>query len=91
MEFEWDDAKAEINELKHGFSFDNAILVFFASDFFSAPDKRFVYEEDRFTGYGSVLGRLHVVAFTMRDGKTRLILARKANDREVKFHGNRAR
>ena len=90
MEFEWDEAKAEINELKHGFSFDNAILVFFADDFFWVPDKRYAYDEDRFTGYGSVLGRVHVVIFTIRDGKTRLISARKANAREVKNHGNRA-
>jgi uncharacterized DUF497 family protein len=46
-------------------------------------DTRQVYGEDRFQLMGRIEERLFVVAFTPRDGATRIISARKANAREA--------
>ena len=81
-EFEWDDAKGTTNYAKHGVSFDRARLVF--SDPFSVGeyDDRFDYGEDRFTAVGMVEGTLLFVAYTERDERIRIIMARQATQNE---------
>ena len=49
-----------------------------------AEDTRRDYGERRFQALGVIEGRLHVLVFTPRDGKTHVISLRKANQREVK-------
>jgi uncharacterized protein len=90
MEFEWDEAKAVDNLAKHAFSFARAIAIFSDPEHFIVEDQRYQYDEKRFTVYGFIQSRLYVVIFTFRGEAVRIISARKANKREINFHGNRS-
>ena len=81
-EFEWDDAKADSNLQKHGVSFEAARLVF--EDVFSVeePDTSLDYGEERLFLIGMAKGELLTVVYTERDGRIRIISARKAIKRE---------
>lgn len=82
MEYEWDPAKAKANLVAFediaDFDWDTSIIK---------VDDRFPYGERRFGASGMVNGRLHIVIYTRRDERVRLISLRKANDREVREHG----
>lgn len=83
MDFEWDDAKAELNERKHGVSFSEAMTVF--ADLLSVTgyDPDHSDDEDRYITMGlSATGRLLIVAHTDRDQKVRIISARQASRAE---------
>lgn len=82
MEFEWDHNKDEANRAKHGIGFAEAKHVF-DGPVFTVVDDRFDYGERREISIG-VLGEavVVVVVHTERQGKTRLISARKANRKE---------
>ena len=81
MEFEWDTAKAESNERKHGVSFAFASGVFLDEHLKQHLDERSVGEE-RWIAIGLVDGREIVVAYTLRDNVVRLISARGADKYE---------
>jgi uncharacterized DUF497 family protein len=80
--FEWDDAKARANLEKHEVSFEVARRVFYDTAGIDEIDDRGGYGEDRFIGIGMVDGRLLTVTYTERDGRIRIISARKATRRE---------
>ena len=83
MEFEWHDAKAEANLLAHGVSFELAKTVF--KDVFAIErlDDREDYAEERFIIIGMADGDVVLfVAYTERDGRIRLISARRATKYE---------
>jgi uncharacterized DUF497 family protein len=85
MDFEWDDAKAESNERKHGVSFTEAMTVFADPLSITGYDPRHADDEDRFLSMGtSVDGRLLVVSHTDRGETVRIISARVATRRERK-------
>lgn len=84
MEFEWDSAKAEANERKHGVPFTLAERVFDDPACFILEDRRRDYGEDRFTAFGMVEGRVFILAFTWRADRCRAISLRKANARETR-------
>jgi len=81
-EFEWDEAKAESNLVKHNVSFEAAHRVFddvFADercDFDSAPD------EIRYVITGRVNEVVLRVVYTEREERIRIISARKATANE---------
>lgn len=79
--FEWDSAKAQKNLALHKVAFEWAAEMF-AGPTVTVPDTRRDYGEDRFISLGAVDGRCLVVVHTPRNGKTRIISARKANRRE---------
>jgi len=82
MRFEWDPAKNLSNIAKHGFSFEDAHLVF-DNPMFATPDNRSAYGEPRISAYGTLNGRIVNIVFTMRsDEVVRIISMRKANGRE---------
>ena len=84
MNFEWDPAKAASNLAKHGVSFDEASTVFRDFGGLTIYDPVHSDTEDRYLTIGlSTRGRLLVVCHTDRDGRTRLIGARKANRHET--------
>jgi hypothetical protein len=83
MDFEWDGAKAEANESKHGVPFEMASRVFDDPDCLVLEDRRRDYGEERFAAFGQVDGRVHAVAFTWRGDSCRIISMRKANAREA--------
>jgi uncharacterized DUF497 family protein len=85
MEFEWDEAKAESNDTKHGVSFAEAMTVFADPLSVTGYDPRHDDDENRFLTMGtSVAGRLLVVSHTNRGDRVRIISAREATRRERK-------
>jgi uncharacterized protein len=85
--FEWDDDKAAANIVKHKVSFDLARLVFDDVLATEQPDDD-CSEEDRSKTTGYAMGLLLVVVSTERNGRTRIISARRATPHERKeFEG----
>ncbi|MGK7876489.1 MAG: BrnT family toxin [Xenococcaceae cyanobacterium] len=82
MKFEWDKNKNRQNKQKHGVSFEEAQEIF-NGIVFTAIDNRFDYGEIREISIGAIRGVVIVtVAHTERQGKIRLISARKATPKE---------
>jgi len=81
--YEWDDDKNKANIARHRVAFDEA-EQFDWEGALVAPDDRQDYGESRFVAIGYIDHRLHVLAFTERGDKVRVISLRKANKREVK-------
>ena len=81
--FEWDPAKALANIEKHGVSFEEAVTVFQdpLAKIHSDPDHSESELREMLIGH-SAEPRLLLVAFTDRQGKIRLISARKVTRRE---------
>jgi len=81
--FEWDPAKAAANIKAHGVSFEEAVTVFQDPLAKVHPDPDHSESEPREILVGhSARRRLLLVAFTDRQGKIRLISARKVTRRE---------
>ena len=81
-DLEWDELKDRANRAKHGIGFEEAVSVF-DGPVLSAVDDREDYGEDRWVTVGLLEAVVViVVVHTDRDGKTRLISARKANRKE---------
>jgi len=79
MEFEFDPTKARANLRKHGVSFAHAEQALRDEMAVTIEDPDAVGEQ-RFVSLGmDALGRVLVVVHTQRDGRTRLISARKAS------------
>jgi len=89
MELEWDEAKRQRNIRERGIDFADAAR-FEMQDSFTEQDLRFDYGEPRFVSTGYLDGRLHVLCWTTRAGKVRVISLRKANAREQKKHSRRS-
>jgi uncharacterized DUF497 family protein len=83
MKFEWDQAKSEACLEKRGFDFEYVLSSFFDPNRIVMQDHRWDYGEDRFQLYGMIDGRLFFLVYTVRNSVTRIISARKANQREV--------
>ena len=85
MEFEWNEVKRVTNLAKHGLDFaDVARFGWDAAQF--KRDLRHDYGEDRFIAVGGLDGRLVAVAFTPRNGITRIVSMRPASRRERVRH-----
>jgi uncharacterized protein len=86
---EWDDRKAAANLKKHGVSFEEARTVFVDRHAKLISDPDHYEDEDRFVllGLSSAL-RLLLVCHCYRGegGVIRIISARKAIAREIKFY-----
>ena len=82
MEIEFDPEKSARNVELRGLPFD-LVADFDFDSALVARDTREDYGEDRFIALGPIGDRLHVVAYTMRGDKLRVISFRKANAREV--------
>ncbi len=83
MEFEWDADKAASNLKKHGVSFAEAMSVFGDPLEITITDPDHSESEYRFLSVGlSESRRLLVVAYTEREGRTRIISAREAKPKE---------
>ncbi len=81
-EFEWDDAKADLNYAWHGVTFAMASEVFDDPFAIVELDDRYDYGEDRFGAIGMVEDRLLFVAYTYRGNRIRIISARIAEPHE---------
>lgn len=75
--FEWEEAKAHTNFLKHGFAFEEALTAFADPFAIDAPDR---YLPGRFVLIGvSARNRTLFVVYEERQANIRLISARKAS------------
>ena len=80
--FEWDEAKAAENYAKHGVSFETAIEVFRDSFAIERLDDRQDYGEERFILIGTTEEAVITVVYTERNGRFRIISARRATRHE---------
>jgi len=87
LQFEWDETKAAKNIEKHRVSFDEAATVFDDPMFITFIDEEHSVDEERYITIGlSKQGRLLMVAHTDREGRIRIISARKATKIEEQFY-----
>lgn len=87
IKFSWDENKAEINQSKHGVSFEEAKSVFYDDNALLIDDPDHSIEEERFIILGmSKELRILVVCHCYRDSNKniRIISARKATKKEQK-------
>jgi uncharacterized DUF497 family protein len=85
LRFDWDPAKARLNQRKHGITFEEAQTVFADEDAIMLADVSHSAGEERFYLLGlSAKLRVLVVIHCYRsdDGPVRLISARKATPSE---------
>ena len=83
--YEWDERKAKLNWLKHGvdfsqtefFEWDRALVV---------ADSRRPYSEPRWIAHGPIRSRLHVLVYTPRFRRVRVISLRRGNQREFNHY-----
>jgi uncharacterized DUF497 family protein len=81
MGYEYDDDKSERTLRGRGIDFDFAARVFDAA-FIEYEDRRRDYGEKRLVAIGPIEGRLFSVVYTWRNGRRRIISARRASRRE---------
>ena len=81
-DFEWDDAKAVENDRKHGVTFEAAITAFADPFAVEIVDDREDYGEERMILLGLASGVVLAVVFTEREGRIRIISARRATKHE---------
>lgn len=86
MTIDFDPAKDAVNREKHGLSLARAVDFDFGTAF-RVADTRRDYGEPRFQLYGMLGDRLHVLVFSPRSGRDRIISLRRANKREVRHYG----
>jgi uncharacterized DUF497 family protein len=81
MEIEWDNNKAASNLIKHKIDFEDAKNIFLDPNRLEREDKR-DYDETRIQVIGIVNQVVLFVVYTKRNGKNRIISARRANKNE---------
>jgi uncharacterized DUF497 family protein len=87
LQIEWDPEKAESNLRKHNVGFDEAATVFDDPQFITLLDEEHSIGEERYITVGrSNRDRLLLVAHTDRDGRIRIISARKVTNHEQRFY-----
>ena len=87
LQFEWDEQKAELNEIKHGVNFEEAKTVFADFGSITIDDLEHSIEEDRYIDIGiSDRGRLLVVIYTERGDRIRIISSRCATNQEIRIY-----
>lgn len=84
MTFEWDENKNQINQRKHGISFEEAKTVFYDEQALLEYDELHSADEDRFRILGcSGKGNILLVVHCIRDETViRIISSRKATATE---------
>jgi uncharacterized DUF497 family protein len=78
-DFEWNDAKARRNYIRHGVTFDIARKAFADPSMVEVLDNREDYGEDRYLLIGMAEGQLLSIIYTDRNDRCRIISARRAN------------
>ena len=81
MEIEWDNNKAASNLIKHKINFEDAKNIFLDPNRLEREDKR-DYNETRIQVIGIVNQVVLLVVYTKRNGRYRIISARRANKNE---------
>lgn len=87
VDFTWDPAKRLTNIAKHGVDFITAYGMDWSVAVVRA-DTRQNSREVRLRAIVPLDERLYFVTYTIRTNKCRVISARKANNREIKFYAH---
>jgi hypothetical protein len=88
MRYTWDPDKDALNRRKHGLRLAAGIDALEDSKRESWIDDRFNYGEERLITLGlGKFGVLYVVSAELREGWTRLISVRRAEDDEIEKYG----
>lgn len=83
MQFDWDDAKAQVNLKKHAVNFEEAKTVWDDYFYIDLEDDEHSAEEKRFLIVGeSSQNRLLIVSYTERENSIRIISARELTPKE---------
>jgi uncharacterized protein len=82
MEFEWDPAKEASNELKHGIGFVDAATVFDDPYHLEEESTKVEHGEERRRAIGTIRSIVVTVIYTDREGRRRIISARRARKDE---------
>lgn len=86
MDFEWDIEKNKANQRKHQISFEEAAEIF-RYPTYEIVDNQIRYGETRYIAIGSNrMMTIMIVVYTEREGKIRLISARRANKSEKRLY-----
>ena len=85
-EIEFDPGKDVANRAKHGIALSRAADFDWGTAVIRS-DMRIRYGESRFIATGLLEGRVHVLVYTPREDRVRVMGLRKANAREVRMHG----
>ena len=88
MDFEWDEAKASANLLKHGVDFADAATCFDDDRALTLADHDSEGEERFLTMAMDTFGRILVTAFVDRGTTIRIISSRKASPGECRHYEN---
>lgn len=84
--YEWDPNKARANKAKHGVAFE-AAYDFDWDEALEVEDTSEDYGEERWVAIGPIKASLHVLIYTPRREKHRIISLRKATRKEAKAYG----
>lgn len=84
MEFEFDEAKSESNEVKHGIDFQAAQALWNDIDRIEIPAR--TDDEPRFLVIGRIGGRVWSAVVTTREQRTRIISVRAARRNEIDIY-----
>ena len=79
LEFEWDNTKRESNLNKHGLDFVDAVKIFLGPVVTASSHRS---GEDRWISVGMVNGLEIAVVYIWREGRIRIISARRAKRNE---------
>ena len=79
--YEWNEDKRRANLEKHGIDFSAVYDFDWATATFLPDDRSGEY---RTKAYGLIEERLHLLVYTVRGDRTRIISLRKGNSREVR-------
>ncbi len=83
----WDDAKARNDLAKHGVAFPYAIRVFLDPEMVDLDASREGDKETRRKAVGMVEGKMYAVVYADREGRRRIISARRTNAMEQGAYG----
>ncbi|MHB8280418.1 MAG: BrnT family toxin [Candidatus Humimicrobiaceae bacterium] len=87
--FQWDEANAEKNWLKHSVTPSECEQIFFNIPMIVSNDEKHSLEEDRYYVLGKTdKDRGLFIAFTIRGNRIRIISARNMNKKERQVYDN---
>jgi uncharacterized DUF497 family protein len=89
LEFEWDPAKASLNEQKHGLAFRFVLPVFSDPNLMDIDVSREADGEARRKAVGRIGDHIFALVYSRRGSVIRVISARRANVKEMREYGVR--
>ncbi len=84
MKFEYDPDKSAANKEKHGLDFEEAQELWSDPWLLEVPAK--TQDEPRFLGVGQIGSKHWTVIWTNRNGKVRIISARRSRKEEISYY-----